>query len=87
MRKNNPKTPLLALLRSLTPEQREQLAKDAETSVSYLYSLAGCQRSTCGSSLALQIEKASEKMCAKTGGHTAIVTMGDLATMCALPVE
>lgn len=87
MRKNIPKTPLLALLRSLAPEQRERLAKDADTSVSYLYSLASCQRSTCGSALALQIEKASEKMCERTGGKTSIVTMSEMATMCALEVR
>ncbi len=84
MRKNEPKTPLLALLRQLTDEQRQQLADDAVTSVSYLYSLASCQRDNCGAGLALQIEKATEKMCERTGGVTAIVTMRELATMCAI---
>lgn len=84
MRKNIPKTPLLALMRSLTPAQRQQLAEDANTSVSYLYSLGSCQRGTCGAGLALQIEKASERMCERTGGATAIVNMRDLATMCAV---
>ena len=82
MRKNDPKTPLLALMRKLTPEQRVQLADDAGTSVSYLYSLGSCQRDACGAGLALQIEKASEKMCERTGGETPIVTMRELATMC-----
>lgn len=85
MRKNTPKTPLLALMRSLTPAQRTTLASDAGTSVSYLYSLGSCQRGTCGSGLALQIEKASERMCESTGGATPIVTMRELATMC--PVQ
>lgn len=82
MRKNQPKTPLLALMRVLTDEQRKTLALDAGTSVSYLYSLGSCQRGACSSTLALQIEKASEKMCARTGGETPIITMRDLATMC-----
>lgn len=84
MRKNDPKTPLLALMRSLTPAQRQQLADDAGTSVSYLYSLGSCQRGTCGSGLALQIEKASEAMHERTGGATAVVSMRELATMCAV---
>lgn len=87
MRKNIPKTPLLGLLRSLTPAQREQLARDAGTSVSYLYSLGSCQRSTCGSSLALQIEKASGQMAERTAGLTPVVTMGEMATMCALEIK
>ena len=82
MRKNEPKTPLLALLRQLTDEQREQLAADAGTSVSYLYSLASCQRTSCGTALALQIEKATERMCDRTGGQTAVVTVRELGTMC-----
>lgn len=84
MRKNEPKTPLLALMRLLTPEQRRQLAEDADTSVSYLYSLGSCQRGACGAGLALQIEKASERMCQRTGGLTPIVSMQELATMCAM---
>lgn len=82
MRKNEPKTPLLALMRSLTPEQRTKLALDAGSSVSYLYALGSCQRDTCSSALALRIEKASERMCERTGGLTPIVTMRELATMC-----
>lgn len=82
MRKNEPKTPLLALLRKLTADQRVQLADDADTSVSYLYSLASCQRSSCSTTLALQIERATEKMCKRTGGETAIVTVHELGTMC-----
>jgi hypothetical protein len=87
MRKNEPKTPLLALLRSLTEAQRLQLAEDASTSVSYLYALGSCQRSACGATLAMQIEKATEKMCERTGGATAIVNMRDLATMCLVDVS
>lgn len=82
MRKNDPQTPLLALLRALTPKQREELAQEAKTTVSYLYSLGCCQRGSCRSGLAMRIEKASEKMCEKTGGATPIVTMQELATMC-----
>lgn len=84
MRKNEPQTPLLALLRALTPEQRETFAGFANTSVSYLYSLGSCQRGACRSALALQIEKASEKMCKITGGKSPIVTMRELASMCAV---
>lgn len=84
MRKNDPKTPLLALMRVLTDEQRKQLAEDAATSVSYLYSLASCQRAACGSALAQRIERATMKMSERTLGLTPVVTMAELATMCLL---
>lgn len=82
MRKNEPQTPLLALLRSLTPEQRATFAKNAGTEVSYLYALAGCQRGACRSTLAMNIHKASELMHTETKGVSPIVTMQQLATMC-----
>lgn len=84
MRKNSPQTPLLALLRSLNDEQRVALAADAGTTVSYLYSLASCQRAACRSGLALRIQQASERMHEATAGVAPIVTMQDLATMCAV---
>lgn len=82
MRKNEPQTPLLALLRALDTEQREALALLAGTTVSYLYALGSCQRGACRSDLALAIEKASESMCERTGGQSPIVTMAELAQMC-----
>lgn len=84
MRKNDPQTPLLALLRVLTDEQRATLAKEAGTTTSYLYALATCQRGACRSDLAHAIEKASESMCRATGGVSPIVSMKELATMCAV---
>ena len=82
MRKSTPKTPLLALLRMLTDEQREALAADAGTKVSYLYSLASCQRRSCGSTLALAIEQASERLSKSNKGRTPVVCMQQMATMC-----
>ena len=87
MRKNSPKTPLLALLRSLTDEQRTTLAESAGTTVSYLYALASCQRGQCRSGLAKQIEDASRAMNKATRGKTPVVTMSDLATMCSVGAE
>ena len=84
MRKSTPKTPLLALLRLLTDEQRSEFAKDAGTTVSYLYALSGCQRRQCGSTLALAIESASKRLNKATKGKTPVVCMQQLATMCAL---
>lgn len=84
MRKNDPTTPLLALLRSLTDEQRETLAKNAGTTVSYLYSLATCQRASCRTKLAIKIEEAAKLMHQETLGVSPIVTMQELATMCAV---
>ena len=85
MRKNEPSTPLLALLRSLNDEQRLQLAKEAGTTVSYLDALASCQRESCRTDLAMRIERASEIMCEHTGGVSPIVSMRELATMCSVP--
>lgn len=82
MRKNDPKTPLLALLRALTPDQRQELADEAGTSVSYLYALGSCQRGACGSVLASGIERASRTMHKQTKGETPVVTVEQLATMC-----
>lgn len=82
MRTNDPKTPLLALLRNLTDLQRKKLAQDAGTSVSYLYSLATCQRGSCRSDLAKRIADATVSMHESTKGETTILTMDQLATMC-----
>jgi len=87
MRKNIPQTPLLALLRSLTDKQRETLATDAETKVSYLYSLATCQRSSCRTDLAMRIEEAAKKMHEETHGLSPLVSMQELATMCLVPTD
>ena len=80
MRKNEPKTPLLALLRTLTPKQRERFAKQARTSVSYLYALSSGDRSP-SAQLALRIEQASERMHKNTNGRSPVVTMRELAEM------
>lgn len=84
MRKSPPKTPLLALLRALTEEQRVIFAADAGTTVSYLYALAGCQRQSAGSTLALAIESASRRLAKATRGKTPVVCMQQLATMCSV---
>lgn len=85
MRTNEPKTPLLALLRQLTPEQREQLAADAETRVDYLYALGSCTRKSCKAALAARIQKATEMMAARTAKSetpTAAITVAELGSMC-----
>jgi len=82
MRTNEPKTPLLALLRMLTPEQREQFGADCETDVSYLYALASCTRKQCKADKAAKIEAATREMHRRTKGKTPIVTVAQLGTMC-----
>ena len=82
MRKSPPKTPLLALLRMLDDAERAAFAADAGTTVSYLYALASCQRKSAGSTLALAIERASQRLNKKTKGSTPVVCMQQLATMC-----
>lgn len=85
MRNNDPKTPLLALLRQLSPEQREQLAADAGTRVDYLYQLASCVRKRCGTKLGLNIEAATKLMAERTlltTTPTQVITIAELAVMC-----
>ena len=62
MRTNAPLTPLLAILRAMTPDQREEFALVAGTSVSYLYQLAGCNRKSCRAKLAKGISHATGHM-------------------------
>lgn len=83
MRKNIPKTPLLKILRGLTPPQRTEFAKLAGTSVSYIYQLAGCNRTSCRTVLTRGLAEASVVMAKKYG--TPVVTMQELAAMCDLP--
>ena len=81
MRTNEPKTPLLALLRSLSADERIWLAQRAGTSVSYLYSLASCQRKP-GAALALAIASASVELSRKNRGRSGAVSVEQLAVMC-----
>lgn len=85
MRTNPPKTPLLALLRQLTEDQRTQLAQDAGTRVDYLYALASCTRKSCKAKLAAGIEQATRLMAErtkKTDTPTAVITVAELGSMC-----
>lgn len=81
-----PATPLLALLRELeTDDRRRTFAALTGTSVDYLYQLATCQRKSCRAPLAKSIADASVVMSRKFG--TVIVTMDELAVMCACRAE
>lgn len=80
MRRNDPKTPLLAVLRVLTPEQREEFASEAKTEVSYLYALGTCARRSPRASLAKSIADASVVLNRRHG--TPVVTIDQLAVMC-----
>lgn len=77
-------TPLAGLLRACSQEDRQLLATRAGTSVNYLYSLAGCHRERVSAALALAIEDASRELHAASGGAHPIVTIRELATMCAI---
>ena len=83
MRKNTPRTPLLHILRGMTPDQRSEFAMLAGTTVSYAYQLAGCNRKSCRASLTKGLADASVTMAAKYGTPT--ITMEQIATMCLLP--
>ena len=80
-RRNQPKTPLLALLRELgTDDKRNEFATMAGTSRLYLYQLSICSRRSCRADLAKRIADASEAMGKKYG--TRVLTQDILATMC-----
>lgn len=75
---------MLWLLRCCDKDQREWLAKAADTDVDYLYAIAGCHRKKISVQLAFAIEKASEHLHVETGGKTPIVTAQQISTMCAV---
>lgn len=74
-------TPLLALLRAATPDERQLLADRAKTKVSYLYHIASCAR-TPRASLAVRLVAGSEWLSRKTRGRVPAVTMQELVSMC-----
>lgn len=76
-------TPLAALLRQLTPVQRERLALDCGTTLGYLRQLAGCHSKNPSVVLAVRIEDCTRRLWKKHG--TRIVTVHDLAVMCEVP--
>lgn len=81
-----PATPLLDILRQLdSAAKRKEFADLAGTSVAYLYQLAGCARRSCRTLLAKGIADASVVMNERYG--TPVLTMSEVATMCALPTE
>ena len=80
--KNQPKTPLLAVLRQLgTDDKRDEFAGLAGTSRLYLYQLSICSRKSCRADLAKRIADASVVMAEKYG--TQVLTLDGLSTMCA----
>lgn len=85
METQNPEiTPLLRLLRQLgTEPKRGEFAREAGTSVNYLYQLAGCKRASCSALKAKRIADASVLMHEKYGSD--VITMEQIATMCPLP--
>lgn len=85
-RHNQPKTPLLAVLRQLeTLERRDEFAALAGTSRLYLYQLAICSRRSCRTDLANRIADASVVMAKKYG--TPVLTTEGLGSMCAVGGE
>lgn len=82
MSKPEPMTPLIALMRACTPEERALLAQWSGTPESYLYALGGCSRKSCRTEKAAAIEDASRQLNRRTNGRTPVVTMRELATMC-----
>lgn len=85
-RHNQPKTPLLAVLRQLaTDDKRDEFAGLAGTSRLYLYQLAICSRRSCRTDLANRIADASLVMHEKYG--TPVLTTEELGSMCAASLE
>lgn len=75
----------MALLRAFENDtEREAFAVEAGTTVNYLYALAGCHRGQPRAGLAVGIEDASYRWNNVTRGRVPIVTVREIATMCAL---
>lgn len=82
MRKNEAKTPLLAVLRALESDaKRDEFAGLAGTSRLYLYQLSICNRRSCRADLAKRIADASVQMNMLYG--TPVLTIEVISTMCA----
>jgi hypothetical protein len=78
-------SPLTALLRACKDDdERCAFAEMAGTTVNYLYALAGCHRGQPRAGLAVGIEDASVILNRQTKGRTPIVTVREIATMCAV---
>lgn len=88
MRQTTPTEPtaLSIFLRACTDDERKWLAKEADTTVGYLYQLAGCHRGRNGpaAGLALAIEDLSTQLNKTTKGRVPVVTVRELASMCSL---
>ncbi len=83
MRKNTPKTPLLALLRELrTDDKRDELATLAGTSRNYLYQLAGCYRGEAGCCPELAKRLAAATVTLRKKYRTPALTVQQLTGMC-----
>lgn len=76
-------TPLLDYIRLATEQERAETAALAGTSVGYLYQIATCVRPRPSAILACAIEDATREM-QKRNGVLPIVTVRELATMCAV---
>lgn len=78
-------SPLMALLRACNDDaERTLFAAQAGTTVNYLYALAGCHRGQPRAALAVGIEDASVAFNKSTAGRIPVVTVREIATMCAL---
>lgn len=78
-------TPLSDLLRLATPTERERVALLAGgTTVNYLYQVAGCHRPRPSADFAVQLSDASVTMNRETKGRLPIITVREIATMCAV---
>lgn len=77
----DPTTPLIELLRRMTPEQRDEFAAIAGTPVSYMYQIGGGHRPRVSAKLAFNIEDASIEMNKRSGGFFPVVTARQVALM------
>lgn len=82
MTEKAPPTPLRAILRHLTDEQRDEFAALSGLTKNYLYQLAGCHRQSTSALNAVRIAAASELMAVRYGSVP--VTVVELANMCPL---
>lgn len=77
-------TPLSDLLRDATPDERDRLARLAGTTVNYLYQVAGCHRPRPSAEFAVALADASMTLNKATKGRLPILTVREIATMCAV---
>ena len=77
-------TPLLHALRQMTTDEKARFAALSGTTKNYAYQVATCKRPNPSAAWATAVEDALRVLNRETEGRVPVVTVREMATMCAL---